>query len=175
MLVEELIKLVPFQCLRAEQLTLLARLSGPVRFSKGNTIFAEGEAANEFYVLVSGEVVIRFQPYDGGQLDLATLHSGDVFGWSAALGRVLYTSSAICLNDVLALSIQGDDLRKLKHTDPELWSWLFEHLAHIVDSRIEGRHTQIAQVGRARIETERRSIWRPNRAVRRAPTQAFQR
>jgi CRP-like cAMP-binding protein len=157
MLPEELVNVSPFQGLRAEQVNRLAPLMRPAQFTAGETIFTEGQAANEFHVLQSGEVVIRFYPYDGGQLDLATLRPGDVFGWSAALGRACYTSSAICLSDVLALSLHRDDLRQVRRADPDMGVWLFEHLARVVASRFESLRAQIIALWRAQMEVERQA------------------
>jgi CRP-like cAMP-binding protein len=154
MFAEELAKLSLFQDLRAEHLNLLAPLIQPVRFRAGETIFTEGQEANAFYILQAGEVILRFHPDDGGSLDLVTLRSSDVFGWSAVLGRVHYTSSAICLTEVVALSLQGNDLRRLRRIDPEFGGWLFEHLAQVVANRFEDMRAQTAELRHARVAVE---------------------
>jgi len=63
-------------------------------FSKGDIIFQQDQSADNFYILTDGIVEILFKPYDGPELLVARLSAGSVFGWSAALGRSLYTSGA---------------------------------------------------------------------------------
>jgi CRP-like cAMP-binding protein len=155
MLAEELVTFSPFQELQPEQASMLARLVQPVRFQAGATAFTAGQAASELFILVCGGVVLRYYPYDGGQLDLATLRPGDVFGWSAALGRARYTSTAICLSDVQALSIQGDDLHELGRTDPQFGVWLFERMAYSVATRFDGPRAQTGDLWRAVEATHR--------------------
>jgi CRP-like cAMP-binding protein len=60
------------------------------------------------YVLMDGQVAIRFKPHDGDWLTVTDVQAGGVFGWSAALGRRRYTSSAICLQESHAYSIKCD-------------------------------------------------------------------
>lgn len=127
-----------FEDLTAEHMKLLASLCRRLRFVSGEIVFNEGDRVENLYVLEAGEVVIRFFPYDGGFLDIATIRPGGVFGWSAALGRGYYTSSAICLSEVRALAISGEALRAVMCADPSLGMWLLERLAQAVANRFDG-------------------------------------
>jgi SulP family sulfate permease len=146
MRVEELTGVSLFEGLRPEQLATLAPLFRRVSLPAGYTVFAEGDVASELYVLESGEVAIRLTPYDGGSLHIATIRPGGALGWSAALGQLRYTASAVCRTEAQVLAIRGSDLLRVMHTDPELGSLLFERMAQIVVSRFDGLRAQLMRL-----------------------------
>ena len=134
----EALSLFPmFSGLQPDEVARLAPLFQLVRFSAGQTIFAAGDEAARLYVLKGGEVAIRYHPYDGSSLDIATVRPQDAFGWSAALMRASYTSSAVCRTDVQALAIRARDLHRVMAEDPELGQSLLERVAQLAASRLD--------------------------------------
>ncbi|HLF26274.1 MAG TPA: cyclic nucleotide-binding domain-containing protein [Anaerolineae bacterium] len=146
MLTQELARLPLFKGFQVRHLEQLAPLFHRVHFRAGTKVFNEGDRASELYLVEAGEVAIRLRPHDGGVLELSTAQPGSIFGWSAALNRLRYTSSAVCLTDVQALAIGGDDLREAMRADPELQALLFERLAQTVASRFESIRTQLVKL-----------------------------
>ena len=140
---QELACLPVFTGLPTNQLKRLARLFGRARFAAGDRVFAAGDAASQLYVLEAGEVVIRFEPDDGGCLDIASLYPGSAFGWSAAMKRAYYTASAICRTDVQALAIQATDLFRLMSENAALHEVLLERIAEIAASRLNNLGRQV--------------------------------
>src|SRR5688572_15645301 len=63
---DELARLPMFAGLTPEQLTRLAGHFKVMGYQEGKEIFAAGDRADQLYLLRSGEVVIRYRPYDGG-------------------------------------------------------------------------------------------------------------
>ncbi|MFQ5408768.1 MAG: cyclic nucleotide-binding domain-containing protein [Anaerolineales bacterium] len=135
-----------FEGLTPEQLHALAALFHRVTIGGNEIIFAQGEPATALYVLLSGRVVIQFYPEDGECLDVATIVAGGVFGWSAALARPYYTSSAIGLEDGQAAVIRSMDIRRVITTEPELGSCLLDRMAAVVASRYEGLRDQVRRL-----------------------------
>lgn len=109
----------------------------------GTTIFAQKTPAEYFYLLLAGEVLVRFKPYDGEELTIARIQPGSVFGWSAALGNPLYTASAISTGDCQMLRMRGDDLRRMCRDNPETGAQVLELLAKAAGERITDAKTQI--------------------------------
>ncbi len=138
MLVEELTRLSLFQGLKPEHLQRLAPLFHHAAFPAGAHVFAQGDEASDIYVLESGEVRIEFYPSDGGCLNIATIVPGGFFGWSAALGRPRYTSSAVCTAGAAVLVAEGEQLRAVMRADAELGAVLLERMAQVVASRLDG-------------------------------------
>lgn len=133
-----------FQGLREEDLALLAPCFRTLRFRAGALIFAQGEAADFFYLLVRGEVVIRYKPEDGPAMTIARVRPGGVFGWSAAMGNPTYTSAAVCESDSEVLQIRGEALRSLCERHPQAGKIILDRLAAVVAERQKSRQ----QVGR---------------------------
>jgi len=143
---EELRLLPLFAGLSAGQLERPSVRFSLVTFLAGAAIFAAGDRASSLYVVKSGEVIIRFHPYDGGSLDIDTVYAGGAFGWSAALRRSYYTASAICRTDVTAFAIQGHDLHQTVADNPEFANALLEHASQTASSRFDGLGQQIIRM-----------------------------
>ena len=58
----------------------------PACLPRDTHVFEQGQLSDYLYILTSGKVIIRYKPYDGPPLTVATIGPGGVFGWSAALG-----------------------------------------------------------------------------------------
>jgi CRP-like cAMP-binding protein len=124
--------------LDAGQLQQLAACFRFVSYPAGTQIFAAGDPASSLYFVCSGEVFIHYHPYDGGVLDIAAIPTGGAFGWSAALKRAVYTSTAIARTDVQALAAAAADLHRLMSTDSELSRRVLERATQTAGSRFDG-------------------------------------
>jgi CRP-like cAMP-binding protein len=142
---EDLAKVSLFADLRQEQQLVLSPLLARSSWPAGHTVFHAGEPAEAVYIVEDGEVAIRYHPDDGDWLTIATVRRGEVFGWSAALGRSRYTSSAVCQTGVQALVIRGAELRAAIRANPEL-GVLLGRMAVTVAGRQPGARAQVAQL-----------------------------
>jgi CRP/FNR family cyclic AMP-dependent transcriptional regulator len=137
-----------------QQLSALAELSEGEHLEGGQVIFAQDDPADRLYVLLSGRVAIRFKPHDGEMLTVTEIAPGGVFGWSAALGRRSYTSSAVCLEAGEALGLKGADLRQLCETQPETGVIILERLAEVIAQRLRSTHEQVVDLLRLGMRTQ---------------------
>jgi CRP-like cAMP-binding protein len=142
----DLLKGALFVGLTPEQLEHLGAVVRPVRFAGGEQIFGQGDEAECVYVLEHGEVALQLNPDDGGCMTIAVIRPAEVFGWSAALGRARYTSSAVCLQDAEGLKLRGDDLRALVQADPALGRLLLGRMALQVAGRTADDHAHVARL-----------------------------
>jgi len=126
-----------FASLTPEQLGVLAPLFRRETHAAGEVLFNQSDRASDLYIIETGEIVLRHRPYDGGVLDIETIKSGGLVGWSAVIGRAEYTSGAICLTPVQAIAIKGRDLRRVMRADKELRATLTEGMARIVAHRLD--------------------------------------
>ena len=109
----------------ADQLAALAR---EVRFAKDEVIYREGEECQDFYLVVSGRVVLEITP-PSGPFPFDTVEAGEEFGWTAVLGshdRVLLEQpptddlqalQARALQDTRVLAFVAARLRALCESD----------------------------------------------------------
>ncbi len=152
---EELASFSLFAGLSQKQLDLLAPMFWRANFSEGERVFSQGDPANHIYVLESGEVALRFFPYDGGSLDIESIRPGGVFGWSAALGREVYTSAAICVTDVTLIATPGNDLRRLMREHKALGVLLLDRMSQVVAHRLNSFRSQLSRLLRVEDEAEK--------------------
>ncbi len=132
-----------FEGLETQHLRFLEPLVKPYGCSKGTTIFQQGDKAEYLYVLLEGTVALRHKPYDGEALTIAQVQPGGVFGWSAIVGSVRYTSGAVALDEVRALRLRGYELIQLCRHEPELGEILLSRLAKMVGSRWKDAQAQL--------------------------------
>jgi CRP-like cAMP-binding protein len=132
-----------FSGLDASQISQILPYMAACQFSRDAVIFEQGSVAEYLYILLAGEVVVNFKPYDGPSLTVARIEPGGVFGWSAALGRETYTSGALAVQDCAAYRIRGNNLSAICEEHPETGRILLERLAGCIAERLRGTHTQI--------------------------------
>lgn len=132
-----------FKDLTPSQRSFFAAYFNSCEYAQGAIIFTQEAPADFYYLLVTGEVLVRYKPYDGPELTVAQVTSGGVFGWSAALGSSKYTTSAICNTDCQLLRMCGEDLHHLCRQDPKAGTSLLDLLASAVAERYNNTYTQV--------------------------------
>jgi CRP-like cAMP-binding protein len=132
-----------FQDLTPNQIALLKPLFEQYACPSETVVFEQGDPATYLYLLIKGEISIRFKPYDGPPITLTRLHAGDVFGWSAVVGSTNYTSSIISESRIEAVRIRGKHLLNLVREHPETGEIIMDRLARVVSSRWKNAHAQV--------------------------------
>lgn len=135
-----------FEGLSGEQIAILSPLLEICNFSQDELIFQQGQDAAYLYILLSGEVIIRYKPYDGPPLTVSRINPGGVFGWSAALGREVYTSAAVAAGPCAAYRVNGQKLQQLCERHPDTGAVLLERLAGVITERLRTTHNQILTI-----------------------------
>jgi alkyl hydroperoxide reductase subunit AhpC len=122
-----------FPDLAGPALESLAEHAEKVSYSDGDTIVAEGDDANRFYVIAQGEVAVTRRAPDGEEIELATLSPGQFFGEVGILAETRRTATVRAVGDVelLALSWQEfqETLQRSDRTDREFSQIVQERLA----------------------------------------------
>ena len=126
-----------------DQVEFLSPIMVSVEYHAGQTIFNQGDPADNLYFIIDGRVSIQFKPEDGPILTVANLEEGSVFGWSSALGSICYTSSAICMEECLFVRISGEDLKTLCQEHSETGILILNRLAGVIAQRLRGTHDQV--------------------------------
>lgn len=122
-----------FDNFKKDQLELLNSAMEVCLFDIDDFVFEQGQLADYLYILYFGKVTIRYKPYDGPPLTVATILPGGVFGWSALLGRKVYSSSAIVQEDCKCYRISKHRLGILYKKNPEFGATLLKRLASAVN------------------------------------------
>src|SRR5688572_5245650 len=90
----------------------LARRVSVKRVPGGSAIFAQEEAGDALYVILSGRVKIVMVGESGREVTLAVLRPADIFGEMSLFDAKPRSASVIALEPTAALSLSRDDLVK---------------------------------------------------------------
>ena len=140
---QELAALPLFKSFKLYQIQLIKPFMEFCSFPANMVIFHQGDRADNFYILTSGEIALHFKPYDGPSLVITKIASGDVFGWSAALGRTKYSATAIATSDIKVICIQASNLQKLCIIDPETAALFLDRLVGVISGKLQDSHQEI--------------------------------
>jgi CRP-like cAMP-binding protein len=132
-----------FDGLNSEQRQILRPLFVPCDCYTDSALFEQGEPAEYLFLVVSGEVIIRYKPDDGPPITVTRVRPGGIVGWSAALGGRVYTSGAECSEYTQMLRVRGEDLRELCDRYPETGILILERLATVIAERLRNTHEQV--------------------------------
>ena len=117
-----------------ETVQLYAYLSNKEQYSAGEPIVLQGEPADRFFLIISGEVSIC-EDHDGREFHLQKLSGKgfNYFGELTLLAEFDWFFSARARTDVTLLSITREAFKKVMEKFPEYFG---ETVAHIVKLRI---------------------------------------
>ncbi|RQV99247.1 cyclic nucleotide-binding domain-containing protein [bacterium] len=137
-------RLLPiFQAFTDQQFERICSILDYRQLSSGETIFRQGDAAAYLYILLKGKVAIRYKPYDGPPLNISTILPGWIFGWSAALEKTSYSSSAIALEESAAFSISKEYLQKICKINCDTGIIFMEMITNCITERLESVDREI--------------------------------
>ncbi len=132
-----------FDELTPEERALIAPLFKVVVYPANTIVFTQGFPARHLYLVSKGEVLIRYEPEDGPSLTVARVHPGGVFGWSAALMRPTYSSSAITATKTEVLQLYNQELRQFYRENPQVGERLAQILAEAIAKRLDSPQGKI--------------------------------
>jgi CRP-like cAMP-binding protein len=90
----------------------LARRVGVKRVPGGSAVFAQEEAGDALYVILSGRVKVVMVGESGREVTLAVLRPADIFGEMSLFDGKARSASVIALEPTAALSLSREDLVK---------------------------------------------------------------
>lgn len=143
---QDLFRMPLFRGLTGEQVQQMLPLMEICRFTSGQVVFEQGQPADYLFVLREGQVRVDHKPYDGPPLTVARIRPGEIFGWSAAMGRDEYSSVAVAETDCQALRMRGESLRRLCEYDPDTGRLLLERLAAAIAERLRNTYQEILSI-----------------------------
>lgn len=135
-----------FQGLTSEQMDILRPLFVETDCYAGTVLFDQSDPALHLYLVISGEVAIRFKPEDGEAITISRVRAGGVVGWSALIGRRSYTSAAICTQDSRLLRTSGAQLQALCELHPETGLVLLDRFTAIIGERLNNAHPEVRAI-----------------------------
>lgn len=136
-----------FKGLNTRQLQLFGKHFTEVNFKAGETIFTQGESAQNLYILLEGEVTLGIKAK--GEIDItanSVARRGEVFGLPALIKPYRNSVSATCTKKARVYSINGDILRKLMKQDTKAGIEIMEKVAEIFFNRLNSNRAMITNL-----------------------------
>jgi CRP-like cAMP-binding protein len=103
-------------------------------FQAGDIIFKTDEPADCFYVLIKGRVKLELQ--STGRKIYSSDRVGEIFGWSALIGRKGYSATVICEKQTMVLKFHKKSIHHLLNQDPESAAIFYKQLASALGNRL---------------------------------------
>ncbi len=142
----ELLRRFPyFSGVSHETLRKLAMLAEEKAFAEGETVFREWERADHLYIVLSGQVDIRFI-VGGEPRTVDTVEQREMLLWAALVEPYRTTGIGVAARDTKVLAFEATQLRRLCAEDPRLGYSLMREAVKAIADRLEGTRVQLATV-----------------------------
>jgi CRP/FNR family transcriptional regulator, cyclic AMP receptor protein len=128
-----------------EHFAKLAAGATEVEFQSGATIFKEGQAADRFFLIESGEVALAIHTPMRDHV-LETLEPGEVFGWSWLFSPYRWSFDARAASVVNAVVFDGAYLRKESQDDCDLGREMMSRFAEVIADRLQATRLQLLDI-----------------------------
>lgn len=112
-------------------------------FAQKQLIFGEGGAADHFYLIHSGQVLLEVFAPGRGTITIQALGSGDALGWSWLFPPHLWHFSATAVNRTQLISFPAEALRAKAKQSHEFCYELVVRLAQVLAGRLEDVRTRL--------------------------------
>jgi len=114
----------------------LAALASSKSFEAHQVLFYEGQAANEFYLILKGKVGIETALLRCESIVIQTLGPGEVLGWSWLLPPYQWHYSARALEPTEMIALDGKTLRTKCEEDHDLGYEMMKRFALVIVQRL---------------------------------------
>ncbi|HET6469304.1 MAG TPA: cyclic nucleotide-binding domain-containing protein [Geminicoccaceae bacterium] len=111
-------------------------------FQPGQTVFAQGDASNYAYFIISGKIEIALDTAQG-RTPLSALGAGEVFGEMGLIESGPRSATATALEDTRCLALDAEELLGLLESDPKEAVVFVRTLIH----RLREANRRLAQGG----------------------------
>ncbi len=137
-----------FEGLGAADLDEILEEARSARHAKDTTIFAQGEPAHSFFILLHGHVRAMKTTPDGQQILVRYVAPGEVFGVARAIGLAEYPASAIAVVDSIVLAWPSAAWPRLVARHPGLAM----NALQTVGGRLQDAQTQVIEMSTEQVE-----------------------
>ena len=109
-----------FSKVSAEKLEALLKGASPRSYPKGHLLFQQGDAADGFFVVLSGWVKLFRQTPRGDEAVIHILSRGECFAEAAVFLGGRYPASALVAEDARLIRISSQPFRQWIQSEPEI-------------------------------------------------------
>jgi CRP-like cAMP-binding protein len=138
------------KALAPDQIEALSAIATQVQFTPGESIFRQREAADGFYLIEKGEVILEYELPGKRRVQIQRIGPGEVLGLSWLFEPHRWQFSAKAVSSVKANFLRAADVRTQCAQDPKLGYQMMEGIARVLTKRLQAtRHKLLVFVKRA--------------------------
>jgi CRP-like cAMP-binding protein len=115
-------------------------------FEANEIIFREGEPANRFYLLNSGEVVLETKCPGDGMVHIETLHGGDVLGWAWLFPPFAWNFQARAVRSTRVIACDGGHLLVATEENDKFGHELMRRVARVAIHRLQATRRKLIKL-----------------------------
>jgi CRP-like cAMP-binding protein len=132
-----------FAGMRPEHLEIIAAGATEATYEPEAVLFREGEPANKFYLIQSGQIVLEaHQPADG-TVFVQSLGAGEVLGWSWLFPPFLWHFQARALEPTRVVVLDGAHLLIAAERNRDFGYELMKRVAQVLIHRLQATRKQL--------------------------------
>jgi len=135
-----------FKGLNPRHFQILADLAMEREFKAGERIVREGDPANRFYIILEGQVDLRFESCEQGQLPIQLLGPGDDLGWSWLFPPYYFHGTAQAVGLVKTIFFYGTRLRQHCEEDHDLGYEIMKRIAQVAIRTLHASRRSLERV-----------------------------
>ena len=129
-----------FRKLDPKRLRIVAMMGETLVYRSGERLFEAGDEGDSAFVILDGGVDVVL-PVEGGEVSVAVLHKGEIFGEIAALTNQPRTSGIVARDDLSVLRLDRTTILNLLREFPDIGLEIIRVLA----DRLKETSNQLAQ------------------------------
>lgn len=103
----------------------------------GDVLFRQGESADKFYLLRSGEVSVQVPALMGPALQIQTLKEDQILGWSWMIPPYRWNFQALAMENAVVLEFDGSIILARCEQDPAFGYQLLKRFAALMSERLD--------------------------------------
>jgi len=112
----------------------------------GSRLFREGGPADRFWLIRDGRVALEFNVPGRGEIVIEELGPGSVLGWSWMFPPYRWHFSAVAVEQILAIELNGAGVRRLCDNDPALGYELTRRFAGVLIDRLQAARLRLVDL-----------------------------
>lgn len=108
-----------------------------IRLEDGDALFKQGERADKFYLVRSGQVAVQVPALMGPTLDIQTLGEDQILGWSWLIAPYRWSFQARAVADSELIEFDGSAILARCEEDPKFGYELLKRFAALMSERLD--------------------------------------
>jgi len=137
-----------FSSLTEQELKKISPFFEKITYKDNETIFAEGDPSDKFYIVAEGNVKVLKHTVMGKDIILEIMSPGDIFGGVAVLDKKPYPASAQAMEFTTSIRISRQNLLKIMDEYPILKHEIVRYFS----DKLRDAHEMLKNIATERVE-----------------------